>query len=648
MSGLSELKTVYPRICNGSDIPVSKLGLAAQTLLDSHPSSTPSTPPTLSSPPSSSPLTLSTFTQLMINQPFFLDILSVIQSSIHRKTRTARDWHHTRGALQASKEGRTVLQDLDARVRVRRKGKKAKGEGTTLGHIIGGKGGAATRRVSAVHSRAMERIERRQSSILPEGELSVLREEAARLQGEGEDSGGSGGGTRRMERKMSRSSRSNSVSHHGTGEGEGAGGDGSARTMLHRKTSGIARMHRRPSESTAAAAAGGGGESEREGSHAGEEGAGRHTRVSSVTHVGGGGGGGGGGGKDKVGGGGGRGSKVSVDLDISLGRSPPSKGHRRSITEAPPHSHDRSSTSALASARPSSPLRRSGGQSIDGGGGGEGSGVPPLRIRKRPPSGSPAPHYRSPSLSPAPPLSSSISAPAGHMHPLHSEPLAPYPSHSSSSSSLLPQHQHPLVVEDTLTRLHSITASPPPAAKLLSITGKRPSVARMTDEEELSPPLSSSGSSPPSIPQRLSMGLRAGSMGGMRRGGEEDSPTSKTRVNRVEGVREVGDGGGGEVGRGSRSSVSREVSPLASEAYHQSLMQEPGGGGAGGHGGGAGGLRGSGVGGAGGGLRGSVSGGWAKRGGSISVAPSGGGSFSSARNPLNPSSPAIPSRRALS
>ena len=194
MAGLSELKAIYPGIINGADIPVTKLGLAAQSAVDALHAKEPAM--------STGCLTLSLFCNVMINQPFFADVLHVMQSAVMRKTRSERDWHAHRQALLQS--GRDALAELDARVKQRKAGKKARaahpGRQGSVGH---------TRRASVVHTRAMERIGRRQSSLLPEHAVQSLREEIFRLAEEEQREGS---------QRSHRSQRSNSLSRHSGSE----------------------------------------------------------------------------------------------------------------------------------------------------------------------------------------------------------------------------------------------------------------------------------------------------------------------------------------------------------------------------------------------------------------------------------------------
>ena len=178
VGGLTELKDVYPHIINGADIPVSKLGLLAQTTVDTlltpHSASATSA---ATAPPTPHHLTLSTFRQVMLNQPWFIDLLLLIQEQFQRKTRSTREWnnHH----LLLKSKDKAVLAAIDDIVRRRTPGSK-KGLKTARGSESGASG-KHVRRQSTMHARAMERIGRRQSSVLPEIGLQDLRKEMVQL-----------------------------------------------------------------------------------------------------------------------------------------------------------------------------------------------------------------------------------------------------------------------------------------------------------------------------------------------------------------------------------------------------------------------------------------------------------------------------------
>ena len=177
VAGLTELKDVYPRIINGADIPVTKLGLLAQTTIDTlHTPHSASATSAAANPPTPHHLTLSTFRQVMLNQPWFVDILSLIQEQFQRKTRSEREWNvHLQ---QLKTKDKAVLAAIDDIVKRRTAGTK-KGMKTARGSESAG--GKHVRRQSTVHARAMERIGRRQSSVLPEVGLQELRKEMAQL-----------------------------------------------------------------------------------------------------------------------------------------------------------------------------------------------------------------------------------------------------------------------------------------------------------------------------------------------------------------------------------------------------------------------------------------------------------------------------------
>ena len=199
---------------------------------------------------SSGCLTLSLFCNVMINQPFFADVLHVMQSAVMRKTRSERDWHVHRQALLQS--GKDALAELDVRVRQRKAGKKARAAHPSRQGSVG-----HTRRASVVHTRAMERIGRRQSSLLPEHAVQSLRDEIFRLAEEEQREG---------TQRSHRSQRSNSASRHSGSEEhsrtEGSlSGMGSSRQSRRPQVKAVTRLqqhggHRRSSTSLHAAEAG--------------------------------------------------------------------------------------------------------------------------------------------------------------------------------------------------------------------------------------------------------------------------------------------------------------------------------------------------------------------------------------------------------
>jgi len=215
VAGLTELKDVYPRIINGADIPVSKLGVLAQTTVDTlatpHSHSATSTAAPLPTPHH---LTLSTFRQVMLNQPWFLDLLSLMQEQFQRKTRSTREWN-SHLLLLRSKE-RAVLTSLDDVVKRRVPGSK-KEKKTARGSESGG--GKHMRRQSTMHARAMERIGRRQSSVLPEVGLQELTKEMAQLAEEERSDDMSGG-----------------EHHHTSGDESSRSARGSTDGSTHRKS----------------------------------------------------------------------------------------------------------------------------------------------------------------------------------------------------------------------------------------------------------------------------------------------------------------------------------------------------------------------------------------------------------------------------
>ena len=178
VGGLTELCDVYPRIINGADIPVSKLGLLATTTVDALHTPHSGSASAAASPPTPHHLTLSTFRQVMLNQPWFVDLLLLVQEQFQRRTRSGREWNNQLLLLRA--KDKAVLAAIDDIVKRRPAGHK-KGLKTQRGSESGAGGKHHTRRQSTLHARAMDRIGRRQSSVLPEVGIHELRREMAQL-----------------------------------------------------------------------------------------------------------------------------------------------------------------------------------------------------------------------------------------------------------------------------------------------------------------------------------------------------------------------------------------------------------------------------------------------------------------------------------
>ena len=158
----------------GADIPVSQLCLLAQTAISDLPAA--------SAPASPGSLTLPVFCQVMAQQPFFLQVLATIQSTIQRKTRSEKDWAQHRQRLQQSQSG--VMQDIDLRLKRKKAGKKAAVTSRTGAAAAGSVNRHSRKGSIAVHSRAAERVMRQSCTLPAESQLAGLREELARMEEE--------------------------------------------------------------------------------------------------------------------------------------------------------------------------------------------------------------------------------------------------------------------------------------------------------------------------------------------------------------------------------------------------------------------------------------------------------------------------------